>query len=933
MKSPFAIFRKHQKVLMVVLTGLAMFAFVVLDSLTQNIAAFPPIFGALVGIGVIWWLLSSGKKKEHEHAHGHHKPTLIQQYTWVLLLVGGAGGWILGSSLQSSIGVQAAVKTSFGNVTEDELNQIITRRQIADEFLYQAFRAAHEGEENPPQYLLRNYLFNTGGDPRMEALMHILLMREAKKINLTVTNDQVTDLINGATSDKLSTNAFRKILSQMRLSDSELMSLLREQMVSREMRSLLMPRHLATPEDYWDAFQKLNVMEELSAVPIAVESFLSDVPEPGEDELLKFFNENKEKAPGEEGPDSFGFRQPGRIKIAYLEIDYDTVEKEVPAVTDADVEKYYAEHKEEFRNQVAPAFPDPTNPAMQTPKQENSSVPPGPALKLPGKDKPDTKQEKPAKETPATKPSTEKKNTGKKETEKKATEKPVTEKPKAEKKATEKPATPAKESPAPKAEKKTEAPKETPKKEAPKSEKQSSLMPRPSGAFFASVKDEKPEQKKPVSEKPVTEKPATEKPAGEKPKPESPKPTPTKPEVKTSSPAKEKPAPAKKEEKKGEPKPGEKPTAEGDAKIKMPDLPSPAPAKPLPEFKPLDEVLKEQIRAQILDARVREKMKKLAADARGHMLKLNGTYAIAENEKAKQEAAVNIQKEAKKYAKEHQLRYVETPYLSYSELEDSEDYPIGSSTEPAANMFERSNLRTVPQMHFGVRDIESLERQRYHIFDAEDRSTLNRFIHWQIAFKPSHIPEWGEDGVKEQVEKAWKQKQARKLAEKRADEVAELLKKSDKPWSEALAGQLETGKEGSASLNVGHTDRPFAWLTRSTAPNPNPFMPPPMELTKIPIIFDGVNNEFMRTIFRKLDNQSIGTVWGAEHRYIYVVRVENRSDMKTVREDFLAQRQQIFSQFSSYTMMIRSKSRLVARKWNEEFFSKYDVEWLDTENE
>lgn len=38
---------------MVALTGLAMFAFVVLDSLTQNIGAFPPIFGALVGLGLV----------------------------------------------------------------------------------------------------------------------------------------------------------------------------------------------------------------------------------------------------------------------------------------------------------------------------------------------------------------------------------------------------------------------------------------------------------------------------------------------------------------------------------------------------------------------------------------------------------------------------------------------------------------------------------------------------------------------------------------------------------------------------------------------------------------------------------------------------------------------------------------------------------------
>ena len=35
MRSPFEIFRKNQKQLMVVLIGLAMFAFIILDSLTQ----------------------------------------------------------------------------------------------------------------------------------------------------------------------------------------------------------------------------------------------------------------------------------------------------------------------------------------------------------------------------------------------------------------------------------------------------------------------------------------------------------------------------------------------------------------------------------------------------------------------------------------------------------------------------------------------------------------------------------------------------------------------------------------------------------------------------------------------------------------------------------------------------------------------------------
>ena len=48
MRSPFAIFRKHAKVLTVVLTGLAMFAFVVMDQLDSNPQLFPIIMSGLL---------------------------------------------------------------------------------------------------------------------------------------------------------------------------------------------------------------------------------------------------------------------------------------------------------------------------------------------------------------------------------------------------------------------------------------------------------------------------------------------------------------------------------------------------------------------------------------------------------------------------------------------------------------------------------------------------------------------------------------------------------------------------------------------------------------------------------------------------------------------------------------------------------------------
>ena len=50
MRSPFAIFRKHQRVAMVILTGLSMFAFVVMDQLRAESPMTMPILAAAAGM-------------------------------------------------------------------------------------------------------------------------------------------------------------------------------------------------------------------------------------------------------------------------------------------------------------------------------------------------------------------------------------------------------------------------------------------------------------------------------------------------------------------------------------------------------------------------------------------------------------------------------------------------------------------------------------------------------------------------------------------------------------------------------------------------------------------------------------------------------------------------------------------------------------------
>ncbi len=69
MTSPFGVFRKHQRVLMVVLIGLAMFAFIFLDAMTKmdSGTALLPILFVMLGAGV-FWVLGSQTGKANSYA-------------------------------------------------------------------------------------------------------------------------------------------------------------------------------------------------------------------------------------------------------------------------------------------------------------------------------------------------------------------------------------------------------------------------------------------------------------------------------------------------------------------------------------------------------------------------------------------------------------------------------------------------------------------------------------------------------------------------------------------------------------------------------------------------------------------------------------------------------------------------------------------------
>jgi len=807
MKSPFAIFRKHSKVLTVWLTVLAMFAFIVFSSLEQS--QFPFVFGILLGAGIFWYI-GSRVGKPGEYA------------------VAGAvlGGMLVFFTLKDVGAPPPAVETSVGGLTRIEINQLIQKRHVANQFLREIFNRS-----NGDQSFMVPQAFGFGSATLEEdVLVGQLLRHEADELGVVVSNTAVGDFIHKETKNKLSTKVFDDLCREMRLSQSELFNILRDELKSRTALQMTYPRNLPTPQRYFQTYRKLNVRQQIDAVTIPVSAFIDDVPTPSDDELAAFFDEHSNVYANVDGPGEPGFRQPRKVRLAYLEADFETVEKDVEPVTDEEIEKYYDENKELFRNR----------PAQEEGPKLDESKPLNPQFA------PDENGN---------------------------------------------------------------APVEAPKPQNPETSSTSQT------SAIQLVSAEKPAEEKPAEEKPTEEKPATEKPATEKPAAEKP--------------ADEKPA----AEKPSEAKPTEaKPTEDKPAAPALDEPVDGAESKtPLPEFRPLDDDLKDLIRDQLTSERAREIVRKIIGEqAHGFMYRLHDEYDALTEEGEETISEQEISERLKEYAASKNLRYVATDWLSQADLRDFEKHPIGSAAEPAApgaNPFQQTNSITVISQLF-----ETPPDFKYSPTVAEDLLTHNWYAYWKIDDRSERVPTFKDPGVAEQVLEAWKQHQARPKAKKRADELAEIARNSKAPMSESLEGQSVTVEPDSPKVDVQQTES-FGWLRESSAPGANPFQRPPPTLSTISAI-EKVDDDFMQTLFEELSEGDVGVIPNADRTAYHVVRIKNRTSATKAGQDILRQtflKEDMFFFFSPYAKLIQQGAQASSIRWRDDLMKKYDVSWKKTD--
>lgn len=870
-------FRRNLKPLMAALTLMAMITFVFDDSMRAgNTTLVPIILAILFGGGAFVWGTRRGKQNEY-------------------LAMGALVGAVLGLVVVVFGGRDHYEQAPIAGLSPRDIANLKSRRETANRIVSVIYRKSHPIPEQflkagqfgqqfyqmQMQRALEQIQFTFGNeDFEKDVIFGELLRREAARLGISVNDDAVSDFIKMISDQKLSTQDFREVKQELHVGDLFIYDVLREEIAARMAAEMTFPRAVATPQQRWEAFRKVNVKNAIEATTVPVEAFVKSIPDPSDSELRAFFQEHAEKFPGAKGEP--GFRQPARARLAYLEADYETIEAKVTPPTDEEVAKYYEDNKEFFIDRTPP----------KTEAKDDATE--GDDAKKPEAE--DIKKED------------AKKSDEKKDGEKEKSDKP--EEPKADKPESDKPES---DKPDDSEKPKSDKPVDDPKKETEEKKSDAKDSEKKSDAEDGSESGDEEDEAKQNEPKADSEK----------------KDVPKADDSKAVKKADDKKSDDKKDEKKTEDKPKAEPTdsqndkpAKEDEKSEKPEDKTDEKTEKKPElkYKPFEDV-KDKIHDDLLRTRTLEEMKKRIESAVVKMRRL-GSYTI-DSKSSKYKSPDEVASELKEIAASSDLKYVQTPWLSAEELRKSEEFKIGSATDPIDDAMSRQGAASVLQRVFG-RGNDSVFAPEV----AEDPGTKNRFAYWVVERKDAHVPKFEDEGIRDQVTKAWKLAKAAPKAEERAKALAKLAE--GKRLAEAIAGETVTGDKDGLALTVIAPEEKIAHFTLAglSAPGVNPFQGgnERIELSQIPGL-EKLGDDFFTGI-DKLKPGETAALPNFDRSAFIVVHIVEREDIAAdedapQRSDFM----KTWPFSPSANQLASFDFEPLRREWMQSIERKYNVKW------
>jgi hypothetical protein len=320
MASPFRIFRKHMKALLVVFGVALIFIFVIGDPLSQYVRD-----------------LSAGS-----------------------------------AQVPAQDPKAMAVRWDGGQLTNAEMDDLIVRRRVLNSFLRQVYG---EGEA-VEIYLTRQ----SGIQPRPLRVRPLIgpetsqqfversvsrvriFAEQAAKIGMTVDDEQIRQYLDALGRDHVSRARMRELLSQIQVgrggaSIRYVFDALREELLADYyVGSFQFALASVMPQERWNEWRKVNDRIVIEAAPFPAANFLEKAPEPTPEELTAYYDLYKESEPlprvfyNTELPSPTpGFKIPRKIELQYVRADFNQMLEKIKAeITEEEIQKYYDDNKDPY---------------------------------------------------------------------------------------------------------------------------------------------------------------------------------------------------------------------------------------------------------------------------------------------------------------------------------------------------------------------------------------------------------------------------------------------------------------------------------------------------------------------------------------------------------------------------------------------------------
>lgn len=316
--------------------------------------------------------------------------------------------------------------TRYTTLRESNIEQLLLTRNLAREFLMRAMLEAEGPQIDQWQQMRISMQVNRDIGPATETAVveTLILAEQARQMGATVSDDAVNDYLRSLTGNRVTGRQLGKILESMRTRQGSavgqriLFDALRTEILARRMRDGFFMGLQLTPSQRWEAYLRTRQRATVELAPVHVKDFIDKVADPAQRVLTAFFEQYKFEEPVPGSPDP-GFKIPAKAAFQYFRADYEAF-FDPDAVAAKEVEDHYEKFKdtryeysglggtelddipltEESPAGEAPQSPEtPEKPAAPEKSESTKPDEQKPASQKPAGDKP--AGDKPAKDEPA----------------------------------------------------------------------------------------------------------------------------------------------------------------------------------------------------------------------------------------------------------------------------------------------------------------------------------------------------------------------------------------------------------------------------------------------------------------------------------------------------------------------------------------------------